>query len=139
MKAILFNVYKVFYIYFNREWYEKLPEKKPGFMGRFAACAGVAMVLNLTLLNISLFFSVMSGGVILNQDKSLVWMILLLSVFLSYFLLFNVLGLEDRNYLEPQHKPDSNTIRQTWTGIVLNLLLTFILGATNIMISKGVI
>jgi hypothetical protein len=134
MKTLIFNIYKVCYIRFSKEWFEKYPNSKRGFMGRLEASAGVMLFLFLLCMNIWLPFNIIFSEGWENPSKPLIWSSAFLAVFLIYILLFKILGLEDHNYSAPQHKPDERTIRQTWIIFAANGLLAIFLAVIKIIV-----
>jgi hypothetical protein len=134
MKMLLFNVYKVCFIHFNKEWFEKYPDRTPPSMNKLAASAGVTIFLYSICLNVWLPFNIVLSEGWENINKSMIWISATIAVFATDFFLFKALGLANLNYSVPDSKPDQRTIRRTWNIFIISGIISMLLAITKILV-----
>jgi len=133
MKILLFNVYKVIFIHFNKQ----LPyEKTPDFLNRFTVCMFVTLYISLYGTIVFVIYRLISNSVF-SLSKAIMWPSMLLGNYLVYLLLFKVLGLKNLNYLDPEHKPSAATIKNTWLIILTTAIITAIMLTIKVMVKNG--
>jgi hypothetical protein len=132
MKNILFNIYKIWYIHNNKQF----PYHQPNFFSRFAASSFVFIFLAIACINIFLPFMLIFD-LRIGISKPMTWLYMLAGSTLVYLLLFKLLGLEDHNYGEEEHRLSHETIRKSWKIFFINVAILVLVIAIKLIVRRG--